>query len=787
MFISICSGADSCNSVLQQAWRLLTRSYMPGGGHATSSTPLLAYSPMFHSRLFAEHDKYRAAHFEPVRKLPNFPAQRRDGDHEQAAFDSPPSERKPPYLDGNPTTDRPLIVQFCSNSPDDFLPAAQLVAPHCDAVDLNLGCPQGIARKGRYGAFLQEDWSLIHNLISTLHHNLSIPVTAKIRILETRERTLEYARMILDAGASILTVHGRRREQKGHLTGLAEWDVIRYLRENLPRETVIFANGNVLAYEDVERCLDRTGADAVMSAEGNLHDPTIFRGPPRGDDEDKELEREYWRGRDGKMGGYRMDAVLRRYLDIIYQHVLGREPPKRRPLFSLSSSSTPSSSSTNHNQHDITTEIKSTTPPASDPDSKLGHNSIPKPESRISNKKRQRNRITSPNFIAMQPHLFNLLRPLLSRQTHIRSVLAKVPMGDMTTYERILEMVEDVTAEGMRAYADGIDDGMEHCAKKVDEMRRREMQGEEIQTVDGINGQMEGLIRNNDNCNGNSVKIPQFNSVEATTAHYKRPWWVCQPYIRPLPAEAVAIGAVTVASKTARAKNKSNSQIMSKNDNKENNSGNGMAQIRTTDRKRSLEEPKEEDVNVDTRETENGSKRRKSGAGSMEEQGGSAGPEGPDAGNSDLGCEAHVEDAVKGARGPEESEVTIEAIGADGSGGKRGEGKEGGIVDDARRNVIENENKNENEDGNGTMRVRSDSVVDVDVDADADVDVDVDAYAAGYDAVADIVAANAGSAINATSTTAIDSSNSKNTYSAIAPPRARSWSHEVEEDGVIYG
>ena len=185
--------------------------------------------------------KYRDSHFQPTRSSKSQISSKQQAG---AAPGNSDTDDKP-YLDGNPAIDRPLFVQFCANDPETLLAAAKVVAPHCDAVDLNLGCPQGIARKGRYGAFLQEDQQLIFDLIRTLHERLPIPVTAKIRILDTYEATLAYARNVLRAGASILTVHGRRREQKGHLTGLADWRAIRRLRDELPPETVLFANGGV--------------------------------------------------------------------------------------------------------------------------------------------------------------------------------------------------------------------------------------------------------------------------------------------------------------------------------------------------------------------------------------------------------------------------------------------------------------------------------------------------------------------------------------------------------------
>ncbi|CEO59486.1 Putative tRNA-dihydrouridine synthase [Penicillium brasilianum] len=439
------------------AWRMLTRSFMP----ADEPKPLLAYSPMFHARLFGEQAKLRTQHFQPTREA--------NGDMKR---------KDELFLDGNPKFDRPLFVQFCANDPNEFLEAARHVAPYCDAVDLNLGCPQGIARKGHYGAFLQEDWDLIYKLINRLHTELSIPITAKFRIQETKEKTLEYAKMILSAGANIITVHGRRREQKGHETGVADWSYIRYLRDNLPPETVIFANGNILNHDDIERCLEATGADGVMSAEGNLSDPTIFsKAPPPGSE-----GREYWRGRDGK-GGYRIDAILRRYLDIIYEYVLEQPVPERKPLYLPS---------------DPVDEAQR----AKEEEEEEAEDGPPKKK-----QKRERlKRINSPSLGVMQGHLFQILRPMVASHTNVRDALARSRPGDMAAFENVLTLVEKAVKAGLQEY----EASPEKFERRADE------------TLTGS---------------------------KATIAEYGRPFWVCQPHVRPLPEEALENGALTAKGK----------------------------------------------------------------------------------------------------------------------------------------------------------------------------------------------------------------------------------------------
>lgn len=224
-------------------WRILARRY---GAE-------LAYTPMINAKMFAtqKNKAYRELNF--------------NTEHGE---------------EGGPE-DRPLIVQFCANDPDQLLESAKALAPYCDAVDLNLGCPQDIAKRGRYGAFLQDDWDLIYKLINTLHMNLDIPVTAKFRVFPTIEKTVEYAKMLERAGAQILACHGRVREQRGVNAGLADWDKIKAVKEAV--SVPVFANGNILFRSDIARCLEATGADAIMVGEGQLYNAAIFHATEEGD------------------------------------------------------------------------------------------------------------------------------------------------------------------------------------------------------------------------------------------------------------------------------------------------------------------------------------------------------------------------------------------------------------------------------------------------------------------------------------------------------------------------
>lgn len=172
--------------------------------------------------------------------------------------------------------DRPLVVQICGNRPEIVLAAAQKLEKHCDAIDINLGCPQNIAKRGHYGAFLQDDWKLVGCIVSLLSRNLSVPVFCKIRVFEDVDRTVEYARMIESSGCSLLAVHGRLREQRGEKTGLASWKHIKAVKAAL--KIPVIANGNIVEFSDVGECVSFTKCDGVMVAETHLHNPLVFSG-----------------------------------------------------------------------------------------------------------------------------------------------------------------------------------------------------------------------------------------------------------------------------------------------------------------------------------------------------------------------------------------------------------------------------------------------------------------------------------------------------------------------------
>ena len=190
--------------------------------------------------------------------------------------------------------DRPLVVHFSANDPLEFTNAAKLVQDKCDAIDLNLGCPQRTAYLGHFGSYLLDpvDRTLICDIVKMASQNVSVPIFCKIRLLDSIEDTILLCRQLKEAGAALIAIHGRYRasfERKGAgaRDGAAMLDQILKVREALP-DFPIIANGNVITYDDVESNMRFTKADGIMSAEGILDNPALFL-PRYGEDDGREV------------------------------------------------------------------------------------------------------------------------------------------------------------------------------------------------------------------------------------------------------------------------------------------------------------------------------------------------------------------------------------------------------------------------------------------------------------------------------------------------------------------
>jgi tRNA-dihydrouridine synthase 1 len=205
--------------------------------------------------------------------------------------------------------DRPLIAQLCGSDPDIMLQAARLVEPYVDGIDINCGCPQGIARRGFYGAFLLESENTLIPLVEHLSKHLTVPLSVKVRLLPAPDRpphttvapdapspggggqategfdipaaSLELYGKLIKAGVHLLTIHGRTRKQKQDMTGRSDWKTIAKAVEMFGHLIPVFANGSIYDYHDVEECLQQTGVDGVMSSEAILEYPALFYRIPQ--------------------------------------------------------------------------------------------------------------------------------------------------------------------------------------------------------------------------------------------------------------------------------------------------------------------------------------------------------------------------------------------------------------------------------------------------------------------------------------------------------------------------
>lgn len=174
--------------------------------------------------------------------------------------------------------ERPIAQQIFGSDVDSFVKAAKLVEDkmHPDIIDINMGCPvPKVAIKSQAGSALLKNPDKIKEIVSAVVKAVSVPVTVKIRSGwdAYSVNAVEVAKVIEEAGASAITVHGRTRAQ-GY-SGNADWNIIKQVKEMV--SIPVIGNGDVTSAEKAKEMLDFTGCDAVMIGRGVLGNPWLIK------------------------------------------------------------------------------------------------------------------------------------------------------------------------------------------------------------------------------------------------------------------------------------------------------------------------------------------------------------------------------------------------------------------------------------------------------------------------------------------------------------------------------
>jgi tRNA-dihydrouridine synthase B len=182
-------------------------------------------------------------------------------------------KRLPEVMDID-ANERPISIQLFDCRPDFLAEAARkAVDQGADTVDINMGCPVNKITKNGGGSSLLRDPDTAIKIVETVCQAVSVPVTVKTRLGWSDEaiNAVEFARAMETAGAQMLTLHGRTRNQ-GY-SGTARWDWIAKVKAAL--SIPVIANGDIFSVEAAIRCLVQTQADGIMCSRGTLGYPYL--------------------------------------------------------------------------------------------------------------------------------------------------------------------------------------------------------------------------------------------------------------------------------------------------------------------------------------------------------------------------------------------------------------------------------------------------------------------------------------------------------------------------------
>jgi len=170
--------------------------------------------------------------------------------------------------------ERPVSIQIFGGDPEKMAAAAQIVeGMGADIVDVNMGCPVPKIAKHHAGCSLMREPSHAAGVIAAMTRAVKIPVTVKMRAgwNDDERNAPVLARMVEDAGAAAIAVHGRTAAQS--YSGSADWSLVARIAEDL--SIPVFGSGDCVEPEQIVSRM-REGVEGVLVGRGVLRNPWIL-------------------------------------------------------------------------------------------------------------------------------------------------------------------------------------------------------------------------------------------------------------------------------------------------------------------------------------------------------------------------------------------------------------------------------------------------------------------------------------------------------------------------------
>lgn len=168
--------------------------------------------------------------------------------------------------------ERPMVQQIFGKDPSVMAEAARIVyeTHQPDAIDVNMGCPVYKITSDFNGAALMKEPERAEEIIRQMVASVPVPVSVKIRLgWSNPDEAKDFAPRLEQAGAALLTVHGRTRAQ-GY-SGVSDWARIGDVTKRV--KIPLLANGDIHQPEQAVEALRVSGADGVLVARGALGNP----------------------------------------------------------------------------------------------------------------------------------------------------------------------------------------------------------------------------------------------------------------------------------------------------------------------------------------------------------------------------------------------------------------------------------------------------------------------------------------------------------------------------------